>query len=247
MRPTPILCYVTDRAALPAPENDALLSVIRRAIAAGVDWIQVREKNLSGRALAALAHDAVAATRSSSTRIVINGRLDVALAARANVVHLGGDALPVADVASWCAQHASEITSPFLLGASCHSLADAQAAERDGANYISFGSVFATPSKLRYGPAQGVARLQEGVQILLGIGLLRPDEIRQVFEREDFPSVLLAQPGATPGADAEPGTDTDAEAAPEPGHVEHHEQDEDDVEHGGEGERRGGAPGGGVQ
>ena len=103
----------------------------------------------------------MAATHNCSTRIVINGRLDVALAARANGVHLGGDALPVADVASWCAQHAAEITSPFLLGASCHSLADAQAAERDGANYIYFGPVFATPSKLQYGPAQGVVRLQE--------------------------------------------------------------------------------------
>ncbi|MBI3484458.1 MAG: thiamine phosphate synthase, partial [Acidobacteria bacterium] len=78
-----ILCYVTDRAALPAPQTDSLLSAIRRAVAAGVDWIQLREKDLSARALAALAREAVATARGSATRILINGRLDVALAARA--------------------------------------------------------------------------------------------------------------------------------------------------------------------
>lgn len=157
----PILCYVTDRAAIPAPETDALLGVIRDAIAAGVDWIQIREKDLSGRALAALARDAVADARGSSTRILINGHLDVAVAARAGGVHLGGDALPIADVVSWCAQHVTEFASPFLLGGSCHSLAEAQAAERDGAHYVFFGPVFSTPSKLKYGPPQGLERLAE--------------------------------------------------------------------------------------
>jgi len=156
-----ILCYVTDRAAFPPPGTDALLGMIRRAIAAGVDWMQIREKNLSGRALAALAREAVATAQGSSTRIVVNGRLDVAIAARADGVHLGGDALPVAEVASWCAQHSADIASPFLLGASCHSLAEAQAAERDGAHHIFFGPVFSTPAKIRYGPPQGISRLEE--------------------------------------------------------------------------------------
>lgn len=188
---TAILCYVTERNTLPALETDALLGVIRRATAAGVDWIQIREKNLSDRALAALAREAVAAAQGSSTRIVINGRLDVAIAARADGVHLGGDALPVADVASWCAQHVAGYACPgsraasgdsgaglprlrsgqagqvpaaatgFLIGASCHSLAEAQAAERDGAHYIFFGPVFSTPAKIQYGPPQGISRLEE--------------------------------------------------------------------------------------
>ena len=156
-----ILCYVTDRAALPAPGTDTLLGVIRRAIAAGVDWIQLREKNLTGRALAALARDAVAAAHGSSTRIVINGRVDVAVAARAGGVHLGGVALPVEEVAIWCAHHLAEIAPPFLVGASCHSFAEARAAERDGAHYIFFGPVFSTPAKTQYGPPQGISRLEE--------------------------------------------------------------------------------------
>lgn len=180
----PILCYVTDRTSLLAPESDALLAMIRRSVAAGVDWIQIREKDLSDRALAALARDAVAAARGSSTRILINGRLDVALAVRAAGVHLGGDALPLADVATWCVRNAARCTAQsgdeqdaglprlrsgqvsagatsFLLGASCHSLAEAQAAERDGAHYIIFGPLFPTPSKLQYCPPQGLAHLEK--------------------------------------------------------------------------------------
>ncbi len=184
----PLLCYVTNRAALPTPETDALLAAVRRAVAAGVDWIQIREKDLSGRTLAALARDAVTAAGGSSTRVVVNGRLDVALAAHAAGVHLGGDALPLADVAAWCAQQVpgfaarnvrrdsddpgaglprlrsgqvSADATSFLLGASCHSLAEAQAAERHGAHYISFGPVYSTPSKSQFGPPQGPARLAE--------------------------------------------------------------------------------------
>lgn len=126
-----------------------------------MDWIQLREKDLSGRDLAVLAREAVAAARGSATRILINGRLDVALAARAGGVHLGGVALPLAEIAAWCTKHAPASSQAFLLGASCHSLAAATAAERDGANYIVYGPVFSTPSKTKYGPPQGLARLEE--------------------------------------------------------------------------------------
>ncbi len=179
-----ILCYVTDRKALASPDAASLLSVVRRAIAAGIHWIQIREKDLPARDLAALAREAVAAARGSATRILINGRLDVAVAAGAGGVHLGGDALPLADVAVWCAKNVSgyvpptpelaPLSSTFLLGASCHSLAEAQAAESDGAHYIIFGPVYSTPSKVQFGAPQGLVRLEEvcrGVRIpVLAIG-----------------------------------------------------------------------------
>ena len=100
----------------------------------------------------------------------------MAVAARTGGVHLGGDALPLAEVAAWCAKNVPQFAAAprdkqdaglkagataFLLGASCHSLAEAQAAERDGAHYIIFGPVFSTPSKLNFGPPQGLARLEE--------------------------------------------------------------------------------------
>jgi len=188
-----ILCYVTDRNALASPDAASLLSVVRRAIAAGINWIQIREKDLPARALAALAREAVAAARGSTTRILINGRLDVAVAACTGGVHLGGDALPLAEVAAWCAENVpgfvtagaetAPLSSPFFLGASCHSLAEAQAAERDGAHYIIFGPVYSTPSKVQFGAPQGLTRLEEvcrAVRIpVLAIGGITLDDARE--------------------------------------------------------------------
>src|SRR5579863_4372757 len=101
----PILCYVTDRHSLRiAPgENpiEALLEKIQAAATAGLDWIQIREKDLSGKDCAALAREALrcilqsAARGGHQTRILVNDRLDVAIAERAGGVHLGENSLPV--------------------------------------------------------------------------------------------------------------------------------------------------------
>ncbi len=154
----PILCYVTDRGALGADAGDALLAAILRAAAAGVDWVQIREKDLSARALLELARAAVA-TAGSSASILVNDRLDVALAAGAAGVHLGNESVPVGEVARWC--NRGHAPRGFLIGRSVHQLTEAVDAERAGADYIFFGPVFATPSKLAYGPPQGISRLAE--------------------------------------------------------------------------------------
>jgi thiamine-phosphate pyrophosphorylase len=155
-----VLCYVTDRRALsPQAAGDAepLLRVIRSAIAAGLDWLQLREKDLPAQPLVALAREAVRAARGSATKVLINDRLDVALAAGAAGVHLGRESLPVAEVKRWSAERAPAL----LVGVSCHALAEAAEAERGGADYVIFGPVFATPSKAAFGPPQGVERLSE--------------------------------------------------------------------------------------
>ncbi len=136
-----------------------LLPFIRRAVEAGLDWIQIREKDLATRSLVALAREAVAAARHSPARILVNDRLDVTLAAGAAGVHLGGESLPVETVARWRATRG--LPGELVVGVSCHSLADALAAERGGADYLFFGPVFATPSKAAFGPPQGLARLAE--------------------------------------------------------------------------------------
>lgn len=160
--PRPILCYVTDRHGLApgagASAGDLLVSV-RRAIAAGMDWIQIREKDLPARELLGLIRQAVAAAAGTSTKILVNDRLDVALAASAAGVHLGGESLPLVEVARW--RGAGHAAQKFLIGASCHTRAEVQAAEREGADYVFFGPVFATPSKLTFGPPQGIERLAE--------------------------------------------------------------------------------------
>jgi len=173
----PILCYVTDRRAFDAapvagdssPRNArthdfAAVRVpfpqdaIRRAVAAGTDWIQIREKDLDARALGELARFAVAAARETGARILINDRLDVALAVHAAGVHLGEQSLPLELVRDWrraSGQH------DFQIGVSCHSLESAREAARGGADYIFFGPVFETPSKAAFGAPQGLERLRE--------------------------------------------------------------------------------------
>src|SRR5580704_14912726 len=106
----PIICYVTDRKALSGDKSlPALLDLIRAAAAAGVDWVQIREKDLPVRELFTLVKEAVAlasvrpgSIRPRSIKVIVNDRLDVALAAGAAGVHLGHASAPAREVVSWC-------------------------------------------------------------------------------------------------------------------------------------------------
>ncbi len=165
----PILCYVTDRRVFSKSHKldtrEALLHKIQEVAAAGVDWIQVREKDLSGKECAALTSAAIerVARRSTrkqgTTRILVNDRLDVALSQAAGGVHLGENSLPVEKARKLADSRIRP--QDFLIGVSCHSVQAATAAAKGGANYIFFGPVFATPSKAAYGAPQGLARLAE--------------------------------------------------------------------------------------
>jgi thiamine-phosphate pyrophosphorylase len=162
----PLLCYVTDRSFLAADSVEAcklLSQKIVAATAAGVDWIQIREKDLSARECSSLTRKAqqFAADPESSaarrTRILLNDRLDIALATKAGGVHLGEKNLPPEEVRRLVKSlHREE---DFLIGVSCHSLEAAKTAGRGGADYLIFGPVFTTPSKAAYGAPQGLNRL----------------------------------------------------------------------------------------
>lgn len=145
------LCYITDgRSLAPKP----LLPRIQEAIHAGVDLVQIREKHLATRELLELAKAAVDAALGTATRIVVNDRLDVALAAGAAGVHLGRQSLPARVVRQ-------QVSKDFLVGVSCHSLQEARSAASAGADYVVLGPIFATPSKLAYGPPLGLQKLRE--------------------------------------------------------------------------------------
>jgi thiamine-phosphate pyrophosphorylase len=138
------------------------------AAAAGIDWIQIREKDLSAKELSSLTRAAVAQTRQINerngtlTRIIANNRLDVALSEHTGGVHLGEHSLPVRDVRTWLTTKPDRAArDKFLVGVSCHSVQDAADAARDGADYMFFGPVFATPSKASFGAPQGLERLAE--------------------------------------------------------------------------------------
>jgi len=168
-RKFPILCYVTDRRSLPvattSAEVSALLQKIAEVARVGVDWVQIREKDLSARKLTALVQETARCLPAQprkdpgTTRILINDRVDVALTQSAAGVHLGESCLAVDEVKRLVESRAS--TRDFLLGVSCHSLEGAKSAAVDGADYIFFGPVFATPSKAAFGEPQGVKRLAE--------------------------------------------------------------------------------------
>lgn len=169
-RHPPILCYVTDRRTLDLPAVQGRLrefvNSIETVVAAGVDWIQIREKDLSARELTWVTRKilgflrddrAPTATWRHDARIIVNDRLDIALAERAGGVHLAENSLPVLG-----ARRLVEMRSAghdFLVGASCHSLEAAKLAESEGADYLFFGPIFATPSKARFGAPQGLERL----------------------------------------------------------------------------------------
>jgi len=164
----PILCYVTDRRALSTahlpvtgldgPSVPALRSAIHNAAVSGVSWIQIREKDLEGGVLTHLSRLAVEEARAHGTSVFINDRLDVAMAVNAAGVHLRENSLPLEAVAQW---RRTVGRANFQIGVSCHSLRAARSAELDGADYIYFGPVFATPSKTSFGPPQGIEKLRE--------------------------------------------------------------------------------------
>jgi thiamine-phosphate pyrophosphorylase len=129
---------VTDRA---AGGERALLALIGTAARAGVDLIQIRERDLDAGALAGLTRDAIDAVSGTAARIVVNDRLDVALAAGAAGVHLRGDGLPAA-------RARTIVPEGFLIGRSVHSEDEAARIEAaGGCDYLMFGTVFPSASK----------------------------------------------------------------------------------------------------
>ena len=164
----PLLCYVTDRRSLsevpPAEQLETLLRKIGVAADAGVDWIQIREKDLSGKDCSSLTHEVLQRVARPSAgrtppRTLVNDRLDIALAERAGGVHLGEKSLSLAEARRLIGNH--DDRKDFLVGVSCHSLEAARAAANGGAEYLFFGSVFATPSKAAFGAPQGLERLAQ--------------------------------------------------------------------------------------
>ncbi len=166
-------------AAIDSPEaQDTLLLKIGAAADASVDWIQIREKDLSGKDCSSLAREALqrvarsSARKAAPTRILVNDRLDIALSQRAGGVHLGENSLPLAEVKRLVENRGER--KDFLIGVSCHSSETSRAAASGGAHYLFFGPVFATPSKAAFGAPQGLEQLAEvcrGVSIpVLAIG-----------------------------------------------------------------------------
>ena len=174
------LYLVTDRS---LTQGRDLLWVLQQALDGGVKAIQIREKDLGGRDLLFLAEAARKLTQRYHAHLLINDRIDIALAVDADGVHLSTASIPIESARDLLGRQR-------LLGASTHSLEEAQEAERNGADFVVFGPVYFTPSKAPYGEPQGMAALKKIVEKISlpiyaigGIKLENIDDVRRAGVR----------------------------------------------------------------
>lgn len=171
------LYLITDRKLLTPP---SLLSAsIEEALKGGLKAVQLREKDSGTRDLLDMTYMMRDLTERYNAKLFINDRVDIALAAKADGVHLGQKSIPA---------HAVRKISgnQFLIGVSAHSIDEAIEAERDGADFITLGPIYQTPSKLKYGNPIGIETLKKvksEVSIpVLAIGGIKLDKVKEARE-----------------------------------------------------------------
>jgi thiamine-phosphate pyrophosphorylase len=193
----------------PGDEADAGLGPWLEALAAaGVDGVQVRRKELADRALLALVERA-RSLLPRSTALLVNGRLDVALAAGADGVHLPSSGLPTGEVR----RLAEALGAELLVGRSTHHPDEVVRARDEGADYVTFGPVYPTPGKARFGEPPGLAGLERACAVGLPVlalggvdsgrfaavaaaGAAGAAGIRMFARPEELPGLVAAAAGA---------------------------------------------------
>ncbi|MBI4526502.1 MAG: thiamine phosphate synthase [Deltaproteobacteria bacterium] len=154
-----------------------LLRVLEQALDGGVRAVQLREKDLGGRELYLLARDLKSLCERYRASLFINDRIDVALGIDADGVHLGTSSMPVDAARSLLGKHK-------LIGASTHSIREAEEAARAGADFVLFGPVYFTPSKAAFGKPQGLESLKSVVEKIplpvYAIGGVKPENVCEV-------------------------------------------------------------------
>ncbi|HWQ65542.1 MAG TPA: thiamine phosphate synthase [Methanospirillum sp.] len=172
--------------------------ISRHAIQGGADVIQLRDKLKSGRELFQIAREIHKITAAAGALCIVNDRLDIALAAGTDGVHLGQDDLPLPD--------ARKIApSPFIIGVSVGSVAEAVLAEKQGADYVAVSPVFSTGSKDDAGPGLGLDMVREissAVTIpVIGIGGISCGNVRDLIsagaDGAAVISAVVSQPDIT--------------------------------------------------
>jgi thiamine-phosphate diphosphorylase len=154
------------------------MATIRRVIHSKIDFVQVREKDLSDREAFSLLSRVLGLSRGANCKVLLNGRADIALAAGAHGVHLPSQGLQVRDIKPW-------VPSGFIIGVSVHSLREAGAAVRQGAHYLLLGPIYPTESKLGYGNPLGIKYFRRACSRLripvFGLGGIGPELIQPVL------------------------------------------------------------------
>jgi thiamine-phosphate pyrophosphorylase len=168
------LLLVTDRH---QTNGRPLVPLLQRVLTAAAPVIQLRERDLSARELLTLTREVQAVTASRRSQLLINDRIDVALALEGVGVHLRSDSLPVSIARQL-------LGSRRLLGISVHAVEEAVQAESQGADYIVLGPIYETPSKQMFGPPLGIHILEEACRLvripLIGIGGVTAPRAREM-------------------------------------------------------------------
>ncbi|MBF0338222.1 MAG: thiamine phosphate synthase [Nitrospirae bacterium] len=168
------LYLITDRKTAKVPLEEA----VEEAFRAGLKAVQLREKDMTGREVLALATKLRELSARYGAKLFINDRVDVALLVGADGVHLGQSSMPIPVVRGLVGEN-------VLIGQSTHSLDEATEAARKGADFITLGPVYETPSKLMYGAPVGIETLQKvrkKVKVpVFAIGGIKVDNVGDVM------------------------------------------------------------------
>nr|WP_279342340.1 thiamine phosphate synthase [Geotalea sp. SG265] len=152
--------------------------VVEEALRGGIRAIQLREKDLSSKELYELAYEMRKLTSRHNARLIINDRIDIALAVDADGVHLGYNSMPIY-------RARMVLGEKKLIGVSCHNQVQAIIAQEKGADFITFGPIYNTPSKAPYGEPVGIKKLQEATNIIqipiFALGGIKPCNVAEVM------------------------------------------------------------------
>jgi len=179
------LLVVTDRH---QTRGRPLVTLLQRVVNAGTPAIQLRERDLSTRELVTLAREVQAVTASRRSQLLINDRIDVALALEGVGVHLRSNSLPVSVARQM-------LGTQRLLGISVHSVEEAVQGESQGADYIVLGPIYDTPSKQLLGPPLGVHTVEKACRLvripIIGIGGVTAARAREMRRAGAFGAAVI--------------------------------------------------------
>ena len=181
------LYLITDRKLLASYE--ALTAAVEESLKGGARAVQLREKDVGTRELLGMAYSLREITERYKARLFINGRVDIAMAVGADGVHLGISDIPV---------HAARKAAgnDMLIGASAHSVTEAKRAEQEGADFVTFGPVYETPSKLQYGKpvgVQAIERVKEEVSIpVFAIGGVNRERVGEALKAGAYGVAIIS-------------------------------------------------------
>lgn len=193
------ILLITDRRQARA---GGLEATVEAALAGGVRAVMLREKDLPGREMFRLAGRLRLLTRRFRARLLINDRADVAQAAGADGVHLGVRSIPP--------RAARRLLGPdAIVGCSTHRLEELRSAVSEGADYVTFGPVYATPSKASFGPPAGTGALQracrESPVPVFALGGVGAEQVGETFRSGAFGIALISGVMAAPDPKAAAG------------------------------------------